>query len=83
MVTFALAPHSAFMCFDFQVIPLTYRAWQQTSYQDNARAQFSNSSTLLLEPEFQWDPEEVQVNIGQFFFFLPVAQEMLYYVSVS
>ncbi|XP_038963280.1 centrosome-associated protein ALMS1 isoform X5 [Rattus norvegicus] len=42
------------------VIPLTYRAWQQTSYQDNARAQFSNSSTLLLEPEFQWDPEEVQ-----------------------
>ncbi|XP_032762078.1 Alstrom syndrome protein 1 [Rattus rattus] len=43
-----------------EVIPLTYRAWQQTSYQDNARAQFSNSSTLLLEPEFQWDPEEVQ-----------------------
>ncbi|XP_029390665.1 Alstrom syndrome protein 1 isoform X3 [Mus pahari] len=43
-----------------EVVPLTYHVWQQSSYQDNSRAQFSNSSTMLLETGVQWSSEEDQ-----------------------
>ncbi|GAB1291009.1 Alstrom syndrome protein 1 homolog [Apodemus speciosus] len=40
-----------------EVVPLTCHAWQQSSYQENSRAQFPSSSTMLLEPAVQWGPE--------------------------
>uniref|UniRef100_A0A8C6IK50 ALMS1, centrosome and basal body associated n=1 Tax=Mus spicilegus TaxID=10103 RepID=A0A8C6IK50_MUSSI len=42
-----------------EVVPLTC-VWQQSSYQDNSRAQFSNSSTMLLETGVRWGSEEDQ-----------------------
>ncbi|XP_052030131.1 centrosome-associated protein ALMS1 isoform X2 [Apodemus sylvaticus] len=40
-----------------EVVSLTCHAWPQSSYQDNSRAQFPNSSTMLLESALQWGPE--------------------------
>ncbi|XP_036036509.1 Alstrom syndrome protein 1 isoform X2 [Onychomys torridus] len=37
-----------------EVVPL----WQQSSYQDNSSAEFSNSSTVPLETTVQWSPGE-------------------------
>ncbi|KAL6035255.1 hypothetical protein STEG23_032036, partial [Scotinomys teguina] len=42
------------------VAPLTCHVWQQSSYQDNCRAEFSNPSTMPLETTFPWGPGEDQ-----------------------
>ncbi|XP_028716036.1 Alstrom syndrome protein 1 isoform X5 [Peromyscus leucopus] len=43
-----------------EVVPLTCHVWQESSYQDNSRAEFSNPSTVPLETTVQWDPGEDQ-----------------------
>ncbi|XP_076423181.1 centrosome-associated protein ALMS1 isoform X4 [Peromyscus maniculatus bairdii] len=45
---------------DAEVVPLTCHVWQESSYQDNSRAEFSNPSTVPLETTVQWDPGEDQ-----------------------
>ncbi|XP_052575673.1 centrosome-associated protein ALMS1 isoform X5 [Peromyscus californicus insignis] len=44
-----------------EVVPLTCHVWQESSYQDNSRAEFSNPSTVPLETTVQWGPGEDQI----------------------
>nr|XP_048272637.1 Alstrom syndrome protein 1 isoform X5 [Myodes glareolus] len=43
-----------------EVVSLTCHGWQQSSYQDNSRAQLSNSGVVSLETTVQWGPGEEQ-----------------------
>ncbi|XP_041491464.1 Alstrom syndrome protein 1 [Microtus oregoni] len=43
-----------------EVVSLTCHGWQQSSYQDNSRAQLSNSGVVSLETTVQWCPGEEQ-----------------------
>lgn len=43
-----------------EVVSLTCHGWQQSSYQDNSRAQLSNSGIVSLETTVQWGPGEEQ-----------------------
>lgn len=80
MVTFVIVQsqhYSALVCFDFQIVSLTCHGWQQSSYQDNSRAQLSNSGVVSLEPTVQWGPGEEQVCLGQILFLPTSSTEML------
>ncbi|XP_050020926.1 centrosome-associated protein ALMS1 [Alexandromys fortis] len=43
-----------------EVVSPTCHGWQQSSYQDNSRAQLSNSGIVSLETTVQWGPGEEQ-----------------------